>query len=35
MDTAQYPGDRVMQSLFKNTNLQWTGFYLTPAPSQG
>jgi hypothetical protein len=35
MDKDTYPGDRVMQSLFKNTNLQWTGFYLTPAPSQG
>ena len=35
IDTATYPGDRVMESLFKNTNLEWTGFYLTPAPSQG
>jgi hypothetical protein len=35
MDVATFPGDRVMQSLIKNTNLKWTGFYLTPAPSQG
>jgi hypothetical protein len=35
MDVAGYPGDRVMRSLIKNTNLRWTGFYLTPAPSQG
>ena len=35
MDVASFPGDRVMQSLIKNTNLRWTGFYLTPAPSQG
>jgi hypothetical protein len=35
MDVADFPGDRVMASLIKNTNLKWTGFYLTPAPSQG
>ncbi len=35
MDVAAFPGERVMQSLIKNTNLRWTGFYLTPAPSQG
>jgi hypothetical protein len=35
MDKDTYPGDRVMTSLIKNTNLEWTGFYLTPAPSQG
>lgn len=35
MDRDAYPGDRVMESLIKNTNLVWTGFYLTPAPSQG
>jgi hypothetical protein len=35
MDKDTYPGDRVMQSLIINTNLTWTGFYLTPAPSQG
>jgi hypothetical protein len=35
MDVATYPGDGVMQSLIKNTNLKWTGFYLTLAPSQG
>ncbi len=35
MDVAGYPGDLVMQSLIINTNLKWTGFYLTPAPSQG
>ncbi len=35
MDKDKYPGDRVMQSLFASTNLRWTGFYLTPAPSQG
>jgi hypothetical protein len=35
MDTAGYPGDNVMQSIIETTNLKWTGFYLTPAPSQG
>jgi hypothetical protein len=35
IDTRNYPGDTVMQNLLTNTNLAWTGFYLTPAPSQG
>jgi len=35
MDKSDYPGDRVMESLIRTTNLDWTGFYLTPAPSQG
>ncbi len=35
MDVDTFPGDSVMESLIKNTNLKWTGFYLTPAPSQG
>ncbi len=35
MDKDTYPGDRIMTSLIQNTNLVWTGFYLTPAPSQG
>jgi hypothetical protein len=35
MDVAGYPGDEAMLSLIQNTNLVWTGFYLTPAPSQG
>lgn len=35
LDVAGYPGDLVMRSLVANSNLKWTGFYLTPAPSQG
>lgn len=35
IDKDRYPGDQVMASLKRNTNLKWTGFYLTPAPSQG
>jgi hypothetical protein len=35
MDKDTYPGDKVMEALIKNTNLKWTGFYMTPAPSQG
>jgi hypothetical protein len=35
LDKDTYPGDLVMQSLIVNTNLKWTGFYLTPSPSQG
>ncbi len=35
MDRAEFPGDHVMESLIKKTNLKWTGFYLTPSPSQG
>jgi hypothetical protein len=27
-DVARYPGDTVMQSLWKNSNLYWVGFYL-------
>jgi hypothetical protein len=34
MDRDTYPGDDVMEALIR-TNLKWTGFYLTPAPSQG
>ena len=33
-DRLGYPGDDVMQHLWNNTNLAWTGFYLAPAPSQ-
>src|SRR4026208_1682065 len=35
MDVDRYPGKERMQNLINNTNLRWTGFYLTPAPSQG
>jgi hypothetical protein len=35
MDTHTFPGELAMRSLFINTNVTWTGFYLTPAPSQG
>ncbi|MEO5997440.1 MAG: hemopexin repeat-containing protein [Chitinophagaceae bacterium] len=35
MDSLGYPGDAVMQQLWNETNLTWTGFYLAPAPSQG
>jgi subtilisin family serine protease len=34
-DRLHYPGDEVMQALYRRTNLAWTGFYLAPAPSQG
>jgi len=34
-DTRDYPGDDIMQWLYDETNLYWTGFYLTPAPCQG
>ena len=34
MDTKYYPGDKIMKWFFDNTNLTWTGFYLTPAPCQ-
>ena len=27
-DTFAYPGDKLMQSLWDNTNLTWVGFYL-------
>jgi len=33
-DSLTYPGDDIMQLLWNNTNLAWTGFYLAPAPSQ-
>lgn len=33
-DSLKYPGDDVMKFLWNNTNLEWTGFYLAPAPSQ-
>ena len=33
-DRLSYPGDAVMQRLFDQTNLSWTGFYLAPSPSQ-
>jgi len=32
-DRADYPGDAVMTWLRANTNLQWCGYYLGPAPS--
>jgi hypothetical protein len=32
-DRGGYPGGTVMQWLWDNTNLYWTGFYLAPAPS--
>src|SRR5262249_18022116 len=35
IDRSTYPGDTVMQWLWDNTNLYWTGFYLAPAPSHG
>lgn len=35
LDRDQYPGDDVMRSLVTTTNINWTGFYLTPAPSLG
>ncbi|MBN1608844.1 MAG: DUF1906 domain-containing protein [Polyangiaceae bacterium] len=35
IDRAGYPGDAAMTNLWQNTNITWTGFYLTPAPSQG
>ena len=35
VDTRDYPGNNIMHWLFENTNLKWTGFYLTPAPCQG
>lgn len=31
LDRSIYPGDSIMNWLFNNTNLAWTGFYL-PAP---
>jgi hypothetical protein len=34
-DRAGYPGDNAMTALWRNTNLKWCGFYLTPAPNQG
>ncbi len=34
MDRLTYPGDDVMTNLWNHTNLEWTGFYLAPAPSQ-
>lgn len=33
MDISIYPGDVVMDDLVENTNLEWSGFYLGPAPS--
>ena len=33
-DRLGYPGDAAMQWLRDNTNLQWCGFYLAPAPQQ-
>jgi hypothetical protein len=32
-DRSAYPGDTLMQAIKQNTNLQWCGFYLAPAPS--
>jgi hypothetical protein len=34
-DTAKYPGDDIMQSLIKNTNLRWVGYYLDYESFQG
>jgi hypothetical protein len=34
-DIRDYPSDDIMQWLHDQTNLHWTGFYLTPAPCQG
>jgi Domain of unknown function (DUF1906) len=34
MDRMVYPGDDVMTKLWDHTNLEWTGFYLDPAPSR-
>jgi autotransporter passenger strand-loop-strand repeat protein len=33
-DAGDYPGDKVMSALWKNTNLSWTMYYLYPAPSR-
>jgi autotransporter passenger strand-loop-strand repeat protein len=33
-DAGDYPGDKVMSALWKNTNLSWTLYYLYPAPSR-
>ena len=35
MDRDRFPGLTTMQNLLNTTNLIWTGYYLTPAPSQG
>src|SRR5271166_2184048 len=35
VDRDVFPGLGTMQQLKSNTNLAWTGYYLTPAPSQG
>ena len=32
-DRSDYPGNDLMQWLWRHTNLAWTGFYLAPAPS--
>lgn len=34
-DRSDYPGDAVMESLFRNTPLYFTCFYLAPAPFHG
>jgi hypothetical protein len=34
-DRDMFPGLGTMQQLMSNTNLAWSGYYLTPAPSQG
>src|SRR5438046_100579 len=34
MDRARFPGSPAMQNLLNATNIVWTGYYLTPAPSQ-
>ncbi len=33
-DTSVYPGKSVMAWLRENTNLEWVGYYLSPAPSR-
>jgi hypothetical protein len=35
LDRSSYPGDEVMASLYTDTSLYFTGFYLAPAPSHG
>jgi len=35
LDRSAYPGDSVMATLYRDTNLYFTCFYLAPAPSHG
>lgn len=34
LDLEDYPGNYAMRWLLHNTNLRWTGFYLSPAPAE-